>query len=101
MFPTYGLGETAKYKDSDFEGRYCQEILSSAGVTDIRNNPNDGIFPFLNPADAFVRQFVMDVVEEIVTKYDVDSFTLDYCRYQNYHSDFRRPLAKPSKRLWA
>ena len=88
VFPTYGLGETAKYKDSDFEGRYCQEILSSAGVTDIRNNPNDGIFPFLNPADAFVRQFVMDVVEEIVTKYDVDSFTLDYCRYQNYHSDF-------------
>ena len=23
VFPTYGLGETAKYKDSDFEGRYC------------------------------------------------------------------------------
>ena len=88
VFPTYGLGETAKYKDSDFEGRYCQEILSSAGVTDIRDNSTDGIFPFLNPADHFVRQFVMEVVEEIVSKYDIDSFTLDYCRYQNYHSDF-------------
>ena len=88
VFPTYGLGETAKYKDSDFEGRYCQEILSSAGVTDIRDNSTDGIFPFLNPADPFVRQFVMEVVEEIVSKYDIDSFTLDYCRYQNYHSDF-------------
>ena len=88
VFPTYGLGETSKYKDSDFEGRYCQEILSSAGVTDIRDNSTDGIFPFLNPADPFVRQFVMEVVEEIVSKYDIDSFTLDYCRYQNYHSDF-------------
>ena len=88
VFPTYGLGETAKYKDSDFEGRYCQEILSSSGVTDIRDNSTDGIFPFLNPADPFVRQFVMEVVEEIVSKYDIDSFTLDYCRYQNYHSDF-------------
>ncbi len=88
VFPTYGLGETAKYKDSDFEGRYCQEILSDAGITDIRDNATDGIFPFLNPADPFVRQFVMEVVEEIVSKYDIDSFTLDYCRYQNYHSDF-------------
>lgn len=88
VFPTYGLGETAKYKDSDFEGRYCQEVLSSAGITDIRDNHNSGIFPFLNPADTFVHDFVLEVAEEIVSKYDIDSFTLDYCRYQNYHSDF-------------
>lgn len=94
VFPTYNVGETARYKDSDFEGRYCQEILSSEGLTDIRNNPSDDIFPFLNPADPFVRQFVMDVVEEIVSKYDIDSFTLDYCRYQNYHSDFSETTHK-------
>lgn len=91
VFPTYGLGETAKYKDSDFEGRYCQEIISSAGITDIRDNPDNpsgGIFNFLNPADPFVHDFVLEVAEEIVSKYDIDSFTLDYCRYQNYHSDF-------------
>ncbi len=88
VFPTDKLGETAQYKDSDFEGRYCQELRSAAGITDIRNNTSSGVFPFLNPADPFVRQFIMDLVEEIVTKYDIDSFTLDYCRYQDYHSDF-------------
>lgn len=88
VFPTYNIGETAKYKDSDFEGRYCMENLYSTGLTDIRDNTTDGIFPFLNPADPFVHDFVLDVAREIVTKYDIDSFTLDYCRYQNYNSDF-------------
>ncbi len=100
VFPTYNVGETSKYKDSDFEDKYCQEILSSAGLTDIRDNPSSDIFPFLNPADPFVRQFVMDVVEEIVSNYDIDSFTLDYCRYQNYHSDFSETTRKAFEQ-WA
>ncbi|HEY9629344.1 MAG TPA: family 10 glycosylhydrolase [Coleofasciculaceae cyanobacterium] len=37
--------------------------------------------PFLDPANPAVRQYLLQMVEEIVTDYDVDGLQLDYIRY--------------------
>lgn len=94
VFPTWGLGESYKYKDSMFEDKYCQELLSNKGLTDIRDNPSSGIFGFLNPVYPEVRAMVMDLCEEVVSKYDIDALVLDYCRWQDYHSDFSEASRK-------
>lgn len=36
---------------------------------------------FSDPANPEVRNFLLDLIEEIVTRYDVDGFQLDYIRY--------------------
>ncbi|NJL86674.1 MAG: family 10 glycosylhydrolase [Leptolyngbyaceae cyanobacterium SM1_1_3] len=37
--------------------------------------------PFLDPANPEVRRYLLQLVEEIVTRYDVDGLQLDYIRY--------------------
>lgn len=37
--------------------------------------------PFLDPANSEVRQYLLNVIDEIVTNYDVDGVQLDYIRY--------------------
>ncbi len=44
--------------------------------------------PFLDPANPQVRQYLLKLYEEIVTRYDVDGLHLDYIRYP-----FQDPLA--------
>ncbi|MFN6500222.1 MAG: family 10 glycosylhydrolase [Nostoc sp. DedQUE01] len=44
--------------------------------------------PFLDPANPEVRQYLLKLYEEIVTRYDVDGLQLDYIRYP-----FQDPLA--------
>ncbi len=43
---------------------------------------------FLNPALSSVKKVVLEYVSEIVSNYDFDAFTLDYCRYCNASYDF-------------
>jgi uncharacterized lipoprotein YddW (UPF0748 family) len=37
--------------------------------------------PFLDPANPEVRQYLLNLVDEIITNYDVDGLQLDYIRY--------------------
>ncbi|NEQ33995.1 MAG: family 10 glycosylhydrolase [Leptolyngbya sp. SIO4C5] len=37
--------------------------------------------PFLDPANPEVRRYLLRLTEEIITRYDVDGFQLDYIRY--------------------
>ncbi len=37
--------------------------------------------PFLDPANPEVRQYLIDLLDEIATRYDVDGIQLDYVRY--------------------
>lgn len=71
----------------------CIEHLPS-GLVSIRESQDSGIFPFLNPVYPEVRELVMGICEEIVRKYDIDGFVLDYCRYQNANSDFSEASKK-------
>ena len=77
----------------EWEQYCCIEHLPE-GLKSIKESKDSGIFPFLNPVYPEVRELVMSVCEEIVTKYDVDGLVLDYCRYQNANSDFSEASKK-------
>lgn len=85
VLPTWDIGEDYKYKDSTFEDKYCQQLTKN-GLQDIREDSSK--FGFLNPVFPEVRSMVMDLCEEVVTNYDIDALVLDYCRWQDYYSDY-------------
>lgn len=75
------------YDDPAYDKLFCQEYLPT-GMQDIRLSRNPGVFAFLNPVLPEVRGLVMEMVRELVSRYDFDGLVLDYCRFQNIHSDF-------------
>lgn len=76
------------YTDPYWDDKFCIEYLPT-GLKDIRETDDFGnVFAFLNPVLPEVHDYVMRMVEEIITKYDVDGYALDYCRYMNSNSDF-------------
>jgi hypothetical protein len=86
-----GIKEAAKKAVSLSDKLYlaCEQLEEQVTtLKSIKESKDSGIFPFLNPVYPEVRELVMSVCEEIVTKYDVDGLVLDYCRYQNANSDF-------------
>ncbi|UVI27963.1 glycoside hydrolase family 10 protein [Paenibacillus spongiae] len=65
--------------------------LTSRDGTDYEPGPNNTPWYWLNPALPETRDFVSDVYEELLTKYDVASLHLDYARYPgsgDYSNDF-------------
>lgn len=75
------------YYDPYWDDKFCIEHLPQ-GLRDIRQSKDWGVFAFLNPILPEVHDYVMAMVKELVTKYDFDSYIMDYCRYQNANSDF-------------
>ena len=76
------------YTDPYWDDKFCQEYLPT-GIRDIRRTDDYGnVFAFLNPILPEVHDYIMRMVEELVTKYDFDGYALDYCRYMNSNSDF-------------
>jgi uncharacterized lipoprotein YddW (UPF0748 family) len=45
---------------------------------------------YMSPAVPEVRQHLLEVVDEILTGYDIDGIHLDYVRYPNHHYDYNR-----------
>lgn len=58
------------------------------GLKDIRQDHESGIAAFLNPCRPEVTAYAKRMAAEIVSKYDVDGYALDYCRYMDHNSDF-------------
>lgn len=88
-------GPSDSYWDDKFSVEYLPEGLPNVeytegqgGLVDIRNDHENGIFGFLSPACPAVREYACRMAAELVTKYDFDGYALDYCRFQNWNSDF-------------
>ena len=76
------------FTDPYWDDKFCIEYLPD-GLHDIRETDDYySVFAFLNPVLPEVREYVMRMVEELVTKYDFDGYALDYCRWMNSNSDF-------------
>lgn len=75
------------YEDSTFDGRTCIEYRPDGSIEDIRTNKTK-VAAFLNPVREDSRKYAMDVLTEIVSNYDIDGLSLDYCRYPDMESDF-------------
>lgn len=65
----------------------CVEYLPE-GLRDIKDSRKHGIFAFLNPVLPEVHALMVAHVKEVAAEYHPDGFMLDYCRYNNIHSDF-------------
>ena len=81
------------YTVPQLEGLTCIEYLPD-GLHDIKDSREHGIFAFLNPVLPQVRRLMVDHVKEVCSMYKPDGFLLDYCRYNNYHSDFSEASRK-------
>lgn len=74
------------YQDSSFDSLLCVEYLPDGSLRDIRQSKKVGAF--LNPARPEVQDYALKLIMELVNRYDIDGFSLDYCRYPDYQSDF-------------
>lgn len=70
----------------------CLEYLPS-GMKKIEDDPAQ-VSAFLNPASEFGREYGLATIREIVSRYDIDGYCLDYCRYPGMYSDYSEESRK-------
>lgn len=74
------------YDDPAFRSQYESIVCDASGnrvpVTSTGKNA------FVNPAQPAVQERALNIIREIVTKYNVDGLLLDYARYCDINADF-------------
>ncbi|MDE6715464.1 MAG: family 10 glycosylhydrolase, partial [Muribaculaceae bacterium] len=74
------------YQDTIYDNMLCTEYRPDGSMGDIRDSKK--VAAFLNPARSDVQEYALKIIMELVNKYDIDGFSLDYCRYPDAESDF-------------
>ena len=73
------------YEDTSWNDKVCIAYTPD-GLKSMKETSEYAVF--LNPALTSVQTLVSEYVSEIVSNYDFDAFTLDYCRFCNANYDF-------------
>ncbi len=81
-----GTKKGPAFTDPRWEGKTCIQYTPE-GLVDIKDDPSK-VAVFLNPVFPEVQDFMLEMIAEILAKYDVDAYALDYCRYCDYQSDY-------------
>jgi len=79
------------WRDPALAALACVEYTPDRGLISILDDDGKegaGGFAFLNPVHPETRKYALRFIEEIVAKYDIDGFSLDYCRFPDSESDF-------------
>lgn len=74
------------YQDTVYDRWLCKELLPDGTLGDMRQTRKAAAF--LNPARKDVQDYALSLILELVRNYDIDGFSLDYCRYPDAQSDF-------------
>ena len=74
------------YLDSVADSLLCVEYRKDCTYGDMRDTRKAAAF--YNPARPEVREASLNLIMEVVRNYDIDGFSLDYCRYPDDESDF-------------
>ncbi|MCM1532681.1 MAG: family 10 glycosylhydrolase [Ruminococcus flavefaciens] len=74
------------YSDTIYDDMLCVEYRPDGSFNDMRDTRKAAAF--LNPARPDVQDYELELIMELVNKYDIDGFSLDYCRYPDAQSDF-------------
>lgn len=74
------------YQDSIYDQWLSIEYRPDGTMRDMRDTRKAAAF--LNPAIPEVQDYALKLIMELVRKYDIDGFSLDYCRYPDAESDF-------------
>lgn len=67
---------------SKYESIVCDETGERVPATSTGKNA------FVNPAQPAVQERALNIIKEIVQKYNIDGIVLDYCRYTDINADF-------------
>ncbi|HMM01760.1 MULTISPECIES: family 10 glycosylhydrolase [unclassified Dysgonomonas] len=73
------------YEDTSWNDKVCIAYTPD-GLKSMKETSEYAVF--LNPALTSVQTLVSEYVSEIISNYDFDAFTLDYCRFCNANYDF-------------
>lgn len=74
------------YQDTIYDKWLCVEYRPDGTFGDMRDTRKAAAF--LNPARPDVQEYALKLILELVNKYDIDGFSLDYCRFPDAESDF-------------
>lgn len=75
------------YFNENLASSLAKCYLPEVGIIDQKDDPSKA-YDFLNPSSPKVHDYVIRMVTELATKYDLDGIALDYCRYPDMFSDF-------------
>lgn len=74
------------YEDNTFKNQYQSIVCNASGQrVPITSTGKNG---FVNPAIPEVQERAINIMKEIVSKYQLDGLILDYCRYTGINADF-------------
>lgn len=74
------------YQDTVYDDLLAIEYRPDGSFSDMRDTRKAAAF--LNPARPEVKEQGLALIMELVRNYDIDGFSLDYCRYPDAESDF-------------
>ncbi|MDE7458614.1 MAG: family 10 glycosylhydrolase [Muribaculaceae bacterium] len=74
------------YQDTVYDKWLAIERRPDNTFSDMRDTRKAAVF--LNPALPEVQEYALDLIMELVNNYDIDGFSLDYCRYPDADSEF-------------
>src|SRR5690606_8786224 len=74
------------FDDADYKNKYESIVADVDGnLVPITSTGRNG---FVNPAATEVQDKALNIIKEIVTKFDIDGLILDYARYSDIYADF-------------
>lgn len=74
------------FDDADYKSKYESIVADVNGnLVPITSTGRNG---FVNPAAPEVQEKALNIVKEIVTKFNIDGIILDYARYSDIYADF-------------
>ncbi|MDE5567474.1 MAG: family 10 glycosylhydrolase [Muribaculaceae bacterium] len=74
------------YQDTIYDRWLAIEYRPDGTFSDMRDTRKAAVF--LNPSNPEVQEYELGLIMELVNNYDIDGFSLDYCRYPDAQSDF-------------
>ncbi len=85
-FPRPASAKGQQYFDENLAEAVSQEYLPS-GIVSAADDEEIG-YVLLNPAHPATHAYMIRMVSELASNYDLDGIALDYCRYLDLRSDF-------------
>ncbi len=67
-------------------GELTSILHNPTGMTDMRQEAGGTVF--MNAADPRAQEYVLNIIKEVVGRYDIDGIVLDRCRFDSEEADF-------------
>jgi uncharacterized lipoprotein YddW (UPF0748 family) len=81
----YGTKYGKVFNDPSFTAIQSQVMDASGTVRKITDMYSYGL---VNPLQSLAQSYELSLIQEVVSKYNIDGFVLDYCRYYDISADF-------------